>query len=362
MILIVFLLSFLVVFLSTPFWAKLAEYAHIVDDPRIDPERRVHKKPIPLVGGVAIGVTLFFGVLVMWYFGLLTQSYITDSQVLGLMAGIVIILIGGVYDDKYKLPNFVKLLLPIAAATAVVAGGVGVNFITNPAGGVIRLDAWQWPLWTLGGQQFYFNWGADLFTIGWLTLMMYTTKMLDGLDGLVTGITVIGATILFFLSLSAIVLQFDTAYLLAIIAGVFAGFWPYNWQPARFFLGDAGSLLAGYVLGVVAIIAGGKIATTVLVLGLPVIDALWVVFNRVVVLRKSPLSPDRNHLHFRLLDAGFSVKQAVLLFYGVSLLCGGAAIFMLTRGKTLALIILVITCILCLWLLQTNHKKYGAHR
>lgn len=321
---------------------KIAISRKLVDDPNIEPDRRQHKQPIALGGGIAIGLTIFLVAGVLWWTGNLTTQFINDKQLLGFLLGILVLLIGGTLDDKYGLPVWVKIILPIIAAGVVVSAGVGVNFITNPMGGVIRLDSLKIELFNWQGVPYYFNVWADLLTVAWLTLLMYSTKLLDGLDGLVTGVTAIGAAVLFFLSLSAVVLQFDTALLAIIVSAAFIGFLPNNWNPARIFLGDSGSLLAGYTLGVIAIIAGGKIATTALVLGLPVIDAIWVVGYRLFWLKKSPFSADRQHLHYRLLDTGFNVKQVVMMFYAISLAFGMAALFMETGGKIITFTLLTI--------------------
>lgn len=338
---ITFVLSFFLSEIMRRFCLKVG----LVDDPNIESHRRQHKQPIPFGGGLAISITVAVIVSFLTWQGSLVIQYLEVSHVIGLLTGMMVLLVGGTYDDRYGLPIIIKLFLPILAATVVVMSGVGVNFITNPFGGVIRLDGIKFELFTLWGQTFVFTLFADLLTIAWLTILMYTTKLLDGLDGLVSSVTVVGATILFFLSLTAAVLQFDTALLLVIVAASFIGFLPYNWNPAKMFLGDAGSLVAGYLLGVIAIIAGGKIATTALVLGLPVIDAIWVIGYRMFWERKSPLSADRRHLHFRLLDAGFSVKQVVILFSVASALFGSVAIFMPTTGKIITFGVLFASAI-----------------
>jgi UDP-GlcNAc:undecaprenyl-phosphate GlcNAc-1-phosphate transferase len=341
-------LSFLISYGSAWLVKIFATKLQLVDNPEIEPIRRQHKKPIPLGGGIAIAISLILCIIFFWYEGSLVQEFITSKQLIGFLIALLILLIGGTLDDKFGLPVLAKICLPILAATTVVSSGIGVNFITNPLGGVIRLDELKFLLISWNGVPYYFTVWADLLTIGWLTTLMYTTKLLDGLDGLVTGITIIGAVILFFLSLTAVVLQFDTALLLVILAGSFAGFLPHNWNPAHIFLGDSGSLIAGFTLGVIAIIAGGKIATTVLVLGLPAIDAICVVGYRAFWQGRSPFSADRQHFHFRLLDAGFSVKQVVLLFYIVAIAFGSSAIFLETTGKIFTLIMLFITSILAI--------------
>jgi len=330
----------------------------IVDNPSIDPERRVHDNPIPLLGGVAIWCSIV--VMLIWYAFFKTElvsAYINAKAILGIIIGGSILMIGGYIDDRYKLTTFWKVVLPFIAAIVVIASGIGVNFITNPFGGVWRIDQLKIELFTVNGVSYFFNVWADLFTLFWLVGLVYTTKLLDGLDGLVTGVTSIGAGIVVFLCLMAPVLQPDTALLAAIIGGAFLGFLPYNWSPASIFLGDGGSLLSGFLLGCLAIIAGGKIATTILILGVPAIDVVWVMTRRVVFEHRWPIMPDRKHLHFRLLDIGLSKRQAVLIIYLVIFAFGVSALFMQSQQKLFALLLLIVLVVIGGFLLVLLEKK-----
>lgn len=356
------LVSILFSFFLSWFLIKKAQKFHLLDNPTIDAARRQHKNPTPLVGGLAIVATIVVVILYFIWQGDLLGEFLGGKQIIGLVVGLCILMLGGLYDDKYGLPVALKILLPISAASVAVASGIGVNFITNPLGGVVRLDQVKIMLFVWQGVPYYLNLYADLFTVIWLTMLIYATELLDGLDGLVTGVTFIGAMTLFFLSLSAPVLQFDTALLLVIVAGAFLGFLPFNWNPARAFLGNVGSASAGYILGIIAIIAGGKIATTALVFGLPIIDAFWVVFYRVFWLHRSPLVADRNHLHFRLLDAGFSVKQVVLMFYSATLALGLAAVTMQTTGKIVTLGLLIVISLAVIYFVHFVTSKNEINR
>jgi UDP-GlcNAc:undecaprenyl-phosphate GlcNAc-1-phosphate transferase len=168
---------------------------------------------------------------------------------------------------------------------------------------------------------------ADIFTFIWLLGMIYTTKLLDGLDGLVSGVGVIGGLFIFLTALfNSNPAQPDIALLAIILVGCFLGFLVFNFNPARIFLGESGSTLAGFLLGVLSIVSGSKVAVTLILMGLPILDLLWTIIRRLIEKKNPFTAADRKHLHHRLLDAGFSVRKAVILLYILTAVFGGAAI------------------------------------
>ena len=244
----------------------------------------------------------------------------------------------------------------------IIGSGIGVEVVTNPLGGFIHLDKINLKIFTYNDLPYQITLWADIFAFAWLMGMMYTTKFLDGLDGLVSGVTTIGALIIFFLSLHKEVAQPETALLAMILAGAFAGFLIFNWHPARIFLGEGGSLFAGLMLGVLAIIAGGKIATALLIMGVPILDVIWVIVRRVFFEHKSPYSADKKHLHFRLLDVGLSHRGAVLTLYFITAAFGIASLFLQTRQKLWALMILSVLMLalaIALVLIYKRKKPVG---
>lgn len=341
-IILSFLAATAVALFLTPLVRSYAWRHQIVDDPGIEPQRRAHERPVALLGGAAIWLAI---VIVIFSLLLINQSYLVGQYlklkfIIGIILASAILMIGGYLDDRYRLRPRLSILFPIVAVLIVIASGIGINFITRPWGGVTRLDGWKIEIIRWQGLPYYFNVGADILTFCWLMVMMYTTKLLDGLNGLTSGITVIGAVTLVALALGPIVHQPDTALLSAIVAGAFLGFLRYNWFPASIFLGESGSLLGGFMLGVLAIAAGGKIATTILVMAVPVFDVGWVVARRLLWEHSSIASADRKHLHFRLLDIGLSPQQTVLFFWSLSAIWGILALAMQTRGKFFAFITL----------------------
>lgn len=269
------------------------------------------------------------------------------KYLIGLFIAGGLIMVGGYLDDKHNLKPSRQIVWPILACLAVIASGVGIAYITNPFGGVLNLDRISIKIFTINNIPYYFTLFADLFAFVWLMGMTYTTKFLDGLDGLVAGITTIGSLVLFFLSLDKVVAQPETALLAIILAGAMAGFLFFNFHPAKIFLGEGGSLFAGFMLGVLSIISGAKIATALLIMGIPILDVLWVIIRRTFFEKKSPFgTADKKHFHFRLLDAGLSHRQAVLLLYFISVLFGLSALFTAGRQKLIALLILTAIMII----------------
>jgi UDP-GlcNAc:undecaprenyl-phosphate GlcNAc-1-phosphate transferase len=335
-------------FIITFFLAVLLTYAvrqfslrwNIVDKPT--DERKIHKKPIPLLGGLAIFLAFF---LVLGYYIFFTDKIlggqILAKHLVGVFLGGLLLMIGGFLDDKYNLKPKWQIIWPILSVAVVIASGVGVTYITNPLGGMLRLDEWQRIVFWWHGIPYKITLFADIFTFVWLLGMMYTTKFLDGLDGLVSGVTTIGALIIFFVSLMADVAQPETAMISVILAGACAGFLIWNFNPAKIFLGEGGSLFTGFMLGVLSIVAGGKIATTLLIMGLPILDALFVILQRLFMRPKSVILADQKHLHFRLLNLGLSQKQAVLSLYFVTAFFGTSTLILKSEGKLLSLGLLI---------------------
>lgn len=320
---------------------KMAQRFQILDRPTLP--RKIQKKPIPLLGGIAIyGAFLVLSIYYLFFTNRLAVGTIKLKNIIGLSVGGLFLIIGGILDDKYNLKPWQQFIWPLLSAVSVVVSGIGVTYVTNPLGGLIYFDSIKIQVLSWEGIPYYFTLFADVFAFFWILGMTYTTKYLDGLDGLVAGITMIGGIILFFLSLSQAVHQPETALLSIIVAGVFAGFLILNFHPAKIFLGEGGSTLAGFLLASIAILAGGKIATTLLILGIPILDALWVIVRRLFFEHRSPFRGDQKHLHFRLLNIGFTHRQAVLFLYFLSLAFGASALFLQSKEKLLVLIILTI--------------------
>lgn len=364
-----FLLSLVIALIFTWLIKKISFRLKIVDKADIRNPRKIHKKDTPLLGGMAIFLSM---VLVTFFYSIFTDrligGYLAPKHLLAIFIAGCFLMIGGYLDDKFNLKPAKQIIWPILAVIAVIAGGIGVSYITNPVGGTYDLETIRIKLFEIGNTPYYFVLLADFFAFFWLMGMMYTTKFLDGLDGLVSGITTIGAFVLFFLSINQEVAQPETALLSVILAGAMLGFLFFNFHPAKIFLGEGGSLFAGFMLGVLSIISGAKIATALLIMGIPILDVLWVIIRRLFFEKKSPFSTsDKKHLHFRLLDIGLSHRKTVILLYFISIVFGVVALVFSGKEKLIALIILLIfMVILGSWVvykyrknISKNNNEYG---
>ncbi len=310
--------------LVTPFVAWFMRRCRILDRPESE-DRKIHQKPLPLGGGLAIYIT-FFGLIVLGQVsGIIFFHTITFGSLFGMFASATIIMIGGLLDDRYNLKPRQQIWFPVLASLTILAFGIGPTIITNPFGGVLDFS--------------HFFWLLDIMLFFWLMGMMFTTKFLDGLDGLVAGVVAIGALVIFFLTKQPAWYQPEVGFMALVLAGSCLGFLIWNFYPAKIFLGEGGSLLTGFLLGVLAIISGSKIITTLLVMGIPALDVARVIYHRFK--NKRPIFVgDNEHLHFKLVNAGLTQPQAVLLFYGISLVFGLSALTLSNHYKLLALVVL----------------------
>lgn len=353
-----YLLAFIITFLLSVGLTLLVKHFalkfHIVDNPIGD--RKIHKTPIPLLGGLAVFFSFSTVVIYYSYFtDLIIGGFILPKFIIGIILAGLVIMIGGFLDDKFGVKPKLQLIFPFIAAIIIIACGIGIGHVRNPLGGIISLDNWQFIFFWYQGIPYKITLLADLFTLIWLMGMMYTTKLLDGLDGLVSGITVIGSLIIFGVAISKDVAQYNTALIAIILAAAFAGFLVFNFNPAKIFLGEGGSLFAGLMLGVLAIISGSKVATALLIMGVPILDVIWVILRRLIYYGKISIA-DRKHLHFRLLDVGLSHRQAVIFLYCLTALFGSIALFLQTLGKLIALIILGIFMLILASILVIIYK------
>ena len=352
---IIFLINASVAVVFTLLIKRLAWKWKIIDQPK--GWRKIHSRATPLLGGVAIFLSFFVGLLAVKE--VLVVGKLEYHHWLGFFIGGLAVVIGGILDDKYDLKPSRQVIGPIVAVLAVIAGGVGVTKISNPLNGLIYFDNWQLPLWQWGDTVYYFTVLADIFTVLWLMAVMYTTKLLDGVDGLVTGVAGIGGFIIFLFTSTTQYYQPDIATASLIFTACCAGFLIFNWNPAKIFLGESGSLLLGYILGVLAIISGGKVAIAVLILGIPILDLVWTVIRRIKQGQNPFKTSDKKHLHHRLLDLGLSQKKTALVFYGFAVLFGGSALFLQTEGKMIAIGLLLVVMFLVVASFHLWDKKFS---
>lgn len=319
--------------IATPLAKKLALHFKVVDLP--GQKRKIHSTPTLLLGGLGIFGAFLITVVIYLFIGRPDYTVIPLKFFLAIFSGGGVLILGGVIDDKYNLPPKVLWLFPALASLIAVTAGIGssITQISNPLGSAIKLDI----IFSL--LTFHFSL-SSIFSWLWLMGMVFTTKFLDGLDGLCAGISLVGGLTMFALSILPRINQPITASLAIIFSGCVLGFLFYNFNPASIFLGESGSTFLGFILGVLSIILGGKIATALLVMGIPILDVAWAITRRLWY-RRSPFAADRLHLHHRLLDVGLSQRQTVAVLWAISAFFGFAAVFLQTLGKLIALIILL---------------------
>lgn len=321
--------AFAISALLVPWVRRLALSVGAVDHP--GEARRIHTRSTPRLGGVAIYASFLIVVLALvpW-----------SRQLFGVLIGCTILVIVGALDDVRSLSPWTKLAWQIIAAGAALAGGIGIAVLTNPFGGIVNLN-WGRIAVDLAGLHFHITPIANALSLLWMVGLINTINFLDGLDGLATGVSGIAAFIMFLLAISPQVNQPIVALLAVALAGAAFGFLPYNFFPARIFLGDSGSQFLGLMLAMLAIYSGAKLATVALVLGFTIIDGLWTVLRR---LRRgvSPFKADRGHFHHLLLDAGLSQTRAVIIMYMIALTFGLVALTIGSYAKLVALVILLL--------------------
>lgn len=314
----------LIAFATTPAVRVFAHKLKAIDIPTDN--RRMHKKPIPRLGGLAI------------YLGFtLTMLFFIESfspTVIALLVGGSVIVLLGMLDDIFRLKATVKLVVQIGVAFIAVWQDITVERIFF-MGSEIEFGAWAIPI-----------------TVFWIVGLTNAINLIDGLDGLSCGVSAISAASLLLVSILMGESHASTL-LMAILVGACVGFLPFNLNPARIFMGDTGALFLGYSLSVISIEGVLKMHTLVsfiipiLIFAFPLFDTAFA-FTRRIIHGKSPFSPDRGHLHHRLIDMGLNQKQTVAILYSVCALLGLSAIMFTSERlwRAGALIILAVFLLL----------------
>ena len=311
--------AFALSFATTPIVKSFAKIVGAMDVPK--DSRRMHKDPIPRMGGLAI----FIGFLI-------ATILFSDipKQMQGILIGAVIIVAAGAADDIVSLNAWVKLALQVVAAVVAVGYDVVIEVFLNPI--------------IFGKGNFELGILAVPITIIWIVAVTNAVNLIDGLDGLACGVSTISS--LTMLVVAMIVSEANIAIVLAALAGACIGFIPYNINPAKIFMGDTGSQLLGYVLATVSVVGLFKFyalftfAVPLLALAFPILDTAFA-FIRRILKGQSPFKPDRGHLHHRLIDMGLTQKQAVAVLYAVSAVMGLVAMVVATTGTTKVLLLAI---------------------
>lgn len=335
---IAFLLAFITAFVITPYTIRLAKKVGAVDYPN---DRRINKKPMPRLGGLAV----ITGFMISAIYLIITMSIEKkvnfaeeglNRKLIGCLLGAIILGITCYIDDVKDIKPLVKLAGQVIAAIVVVSSGVLIDNFTIPfkENNVMLNEVFSFVL-----------------TVGWIVGITNAINLIDGLDGLSSGITLISCIsllIIFALNESPLI----AIILITALAGAIVGFLPYNFNPAKTFIGDVGSNFMGFAIAVISILGVAKTYTAIviiapiIVLALPIFDTLWAIVRRIVKTKsiKGVFKADKGHLHHRLMAKGYTQKQAVLILYGITATLGMVAIILLDSGiwKALSFALLVV--------------------
>lgn len=334
-LIITILCAFLISFTTTPIARVLAFKVKAIDVPK--DTRRMHKKPIPRMGGLAI----FLG------FALTVLVFCEPSiQLFGMLLGAAVLVVVGIFDDIYSLPALLKLVLQLLSATVATLMGntiTGVSFF----GTYISLGVFAIPL-----------------TVIWITALINAVNLIDGLDGLSCGVSAISCISLL---LSAFFLpepSFAVILLIAALAGSCIGFLPFNFNPASIFMGDTGAMFLGYALAIISIQGFFKVDALMsfwipfLVFALPIFDTAFA-FGRRILKGQSPFTADRGHIHHKLIDMGFTQKQSVMILYSICGMLGVSAVLFAKDSPSAGIVVLLAALFiyLCNWIFVNKNPK-----
>ena len=350
---IAFILAFVVAFVATPYTIKIARKVGAVDIPK--DERRMHKKSMPKFGGPAVILGFLVSTIYLLIVMSMEQSINLFSfeeygkKLLGFLIGIGIITAFCVVDDIKTIKPLTKLVGQLLAAIVAVVAGIRIDGITLPFLNFPEIHKVT----------------SIILTIAWIIIVTNAINLIDGLDGLSSGISVISAVsllIIFVLNGSSMV----SIVLIAALAGALVGFLPFNFSPAKTFIGDTGSNFLGFALAIISILGSAKTYTAavivlpLIVLGLPIFDTVFAIIRRMIRGKsiKAVFKADKGHLHHKLVARGYNQKQAVLILYGISAIFGIFAVILCDSGiwKALSFLLIVIVAI------ASGYKNFSPER
>ncbi len=334
-------LSMALSFMLTPFAKKFAVRVGAIDVPKDG--RRMHKNPIPRLGGIAIFTAFFLTVIS------LTVDF-TDNKIRGILLGSLIIVVLGVVDDVLALKPLVKGIPQIFAVFLPVFFGVRIERLPNFGAGDAYISLpvfWQY-----------------LITMLWIMAILNAVNLIDGLDGLACGVSTIMTLCL--ASIAYLLHDYVVCIVAMALAGACIGFLPYNLNPAKLFMGDTGAMFIGYTLGCLMVLGPFRVSDIItfavpfLILGLPIFDMGFAAVRRILS-GHSPFSGDKKHLHHKLVAIGLSQRQAVTVLYSISAVLGIVAVMLTGEGFKKAIfifgLIFVIVAVGCLILLRRSSKQ-----
>lgn len=344
-----FLVSTAIAFLSTIPTIYFAKKWKLVTDrdTRKHPAH-THKGIIPRGGGIPIYLALLISSLI----------YLQPNHIVtGILIANGLLLLLGLFDDKYDISPYFRFFVNLTISTMAIGFGLGIPYISNPFGEVIRLDIWRITFDFFGTRTILVL--ADLLAIIWLTWIMNMVNWSKGIDGQLPGFVSITA---FFLGLLAQrfsghdISAHNVMILSFIVSGAYAGFLPFNFYPQKIMPGYGGGAIAGFLLGILSILSFGKVGTSILILAVPMIDAVYTILRR---LRKkqSPFRADWGHFHHRLLEIGWGKRRIAFFYWLISLILGISSLFLSGIQKILAFITVGIVLLSFIMIIDRMKKE-----
>jgi len=328
------ILAFVLALFAYPISKSLGIRFKIIDSPD---ERKVHQNEIPRTGGL-----IFFAIfwLVAFLVHFIYPEVLPFALIAKIFIGSFIIFALGLLDDKFGLSPYIRLIGQIAVALLLVYLGIRIDTLNIPLYAMLQINIF----WS------YF------LTVFWIVLLINIINWLDGLDGLASGVSLVAFLAIIYTAFLPWVRSYDAALLATLMVGVVLAFMPYNFIKGNLFMGDSGSNFLGYMIAVTSMLGAAKLATSFLVLGLPILDGAWVIIYR-IRMHKNIFMPDKNHFHHRLLRLGLTKKQVVIVFWTIALVFGLLVFTASTKLKFLGLIVLILACLGFFIFLDIKEKR-----
>ncbi len=327
----------------------LAKRLHLVTDAKIRQHpAHTHVGIIPRAGGLPIYLSILFTSLIFLSI---------NKIIVGILIASFLLIILGLLDDAYDLSPYFRFAANLLISALVITFGLGIPYISNPFGGVIRLDFWQIPVNFFGAHTIWVV--ADLLAVIWLT---WSTNMINwskGIDGQLPGFVAITAIFLGLLSQRFTGHDISTqsvTILSFIVAGAYLGFLPHNYYPQKIMPGYGGGALAGFLLGILSILSFGKVGTAVLILSIPMIDAFYTMIRRLKK-KRSPFRADWGHFHHRLMEIGWGKRRIAWFYWLISLILGVASLFLKGIEKLIAFMTIALLLLVFIYIIEEMKKR-----
>jgi len=332
------MLKYLLPFFISAIFTKLAIFALIKFGFYKKPgergkDRDIHKKIIPRGGGIAILI------------GFLTSIFFIEDINRGVVfffLGLIFLGIAGLFDDKFETSGKTQLIFFLISGIFLVIGGFGMDFIRNPFGDLINLKIFEFPIIKVGETLYFATFPADIFTIIWVFVLISSINLADGIDGLISFVSLSASVVL--LIVAEKFGQNDNSEMLKFFIASSLGFLIFHFPPAKIFHGSSGSYILGFFLAGISLFSGAKIATAMIVLGIPIVDAFYTSISRILK-GKTPWTAGHDHMHHKFLDLGFSHFQISAIYSILTFGFGATTLFSETKEKFFGAVIMIITLV-----------------